>query len=73
MSGSKPSSEKSSERNRSEKFEADLKTRKAVLGDAYVDASITALKKKYAKPYYKALFIAVCLPLSTPFVVPKKC
>ncbi|HIG36917.1 MAG TPA: 4-carboxymuconolactone decarboxylase [Oceanospirillaceae bacterium] len=29
-------------RDRSEKFEAGLKTRKAVLGDAYVDASIAA-------------------------------
>ncbi|HCH32721.1 MAG TPA: 4-carboxymuconolactone decarboxylase [Oceanospirillaceae bacterium] len=29
-------------RHRSQKFEAGLKTRKAVLGDAYVDASIAA-------------------------------
>lgn len=30
------------QKHRSEKFEAGLKTRKAVLGDAYVDASIAA-------------------------------
>ncbi len=32
----------SEQKPRSDKFEAGLKTRKAVLGDAYVDASIAA-------------------------------
>ncbi len=40
----------SEKKPRSDKFEAGLKTRKAVLGDAYVDASISCSRRFYVAP-----------------------